>query len=554
MHRIAALLPLVLALVVPVSARAAGEIYTVAGTGTQIDSVRAGEPATEADLFTDPSVAALPDGGFLVSTSYQVWRVGPDGRTHLVAGTDRIRPSGDGGPALRAALIPDSLAVLPGGGFLIGDEFRNRVRMVDARGVITTVAGGGKSHADGIPATQAKLDDVNSIAAMPGGGFVIAQDGKVRRVGPDGRIRTIAGGGRTSDEELPPLGAPATTLELEPEFVAAEDDGSVLITSALEGRILRVSPGGRLTVAAVLPAGADPEGLAGAPGGGFFLSTAYPALARIWRGAPDGTLTLIAGGGPFTFTAPGGLEQRLTGESAMSARLGDVGDVSVLPDGGVLVGDEASDAVDGGGLIHYIAPAAPSVLAAAILRSRDRLISAHAVSLSLTVPAAVTLRVAGRTVTAQLPAGVSRVPLPALPAAEPHRVRLIATTPGHAAYDDSRLYPSRWLPTETAALVAQDLAHRVLRHPDPLGSRVAECHRFSATRVDCVLDGDRHTCGIAAVSYVHDRLRWSAYGCDFRRRLTRRWRPLTRREAHCGTGGPPCPAGRVTEEELLPSR
>src|SRR3954452_521370 len=123
MHRIAALLPLVLALLVPVSAHAAGEIYTVAGNGTDLDSIRDGEPATRAGLFSSPAVAALPDGGFLVSTSDEVWRVRPDGRMHLVAGGDRIRPSGDGGPALKGAFIPESLAVLPGGGFLIGDEF-----------------------------------------------------------------------------------------------------------------------------------------------------------------------------------------------------------------------------------------------------------------------------------------------------------------------------------------------------------------------------------------------------------------------------------------------
>ena len=154
--------------------------------------------------------------------------------------------------------------------------------------------------------------------------------------------------------------------------------------------------------------------------------------ARVWRVAPDGTRAVIAGSGPFTFTAPAGLEQRLTGESALGARLGELGDVAVLPDGGVLVAEESGDVDDIGGLVRYLAPAAPQTLAAAILRDRDRLISAHAVTVSLTVPATVTLRVAGRTVTRALPAG---------------RV----TRPAAAAAGDAARSASGWSPPRPAA-------------------------------------------------------------------------------------------------------
>jgi hypothetical protein len=84
-------------------------------------------------------------------------------------------------------------------GFLSADVNNRRVRQVTAAGVITTVAGTGACGfaGDGGPASRARLNSPTDVAVLRGGGFVIADNvnHRVRRVGPDGTITTIAGNG-----------------------------------------------------------------------------------------------------------------------------------------------------------------------------------------------------------------------------------------------------------------------------------------------------------------------------------------------------------------------
>ena len=94
-----------------------------------------------------------------------------------VAGTGTAGDTGDDGPATDAQLnSPFGVAALPGGGFLIADADSNVVRKVSAAGIITRVAGtgaGGNTGDDGL-ATQAQLAGPIAVAALPGGGFLIA--------------------------------------------------------------------------------------------------------------------------------------------------------------------------------------------------------------------------------------------------------------------------------------------------------------------------------------------------------------------------------------------
>ena len=76
----------------------------------------------------------------------------------------------------------------------------NRVRKIDPEGIITTVAGTGARGfgGDGGPATAAKLDSPVGLAIDSANNLYIADQGnnRVRRVDADGVITTVAGGGR----------------------------------------------------------------------------------------------------------------------------------------------------------------------------------------------------------------------------------------------------------------------------------------------------------------------------------------------------------------------
>jgi hypothetical protein len=549
---------LVLALAFPATASAAGEIYSLVGSGTFNVRPSDGAFAGRTSTFDHDQVAALDDGGFLFSEALRIWRVDPQGVVRLVAGTGDDDRSGDGGPARQAGIGASALTVLPGGGFLIADDFGTRIRQIDANGVITTIAGGtDDAEGEGIPAQRADLLDVRAIAVFPDGSYVVNErSSRARRIGTNGLITTVAGNGK--EFKTPPdlHGQPATSVPIDVEDLAAMPDGSLLIADGAAHRIDRVAPDGSITVAASRPGDPTfkPRLIAREPGGGFLVVAGREGRMRIWRVSPGGGMSMIAGAGPFTFTAASGLEQRLDGGDPLVADLREVDDIDVLPDGGVLFSEGITESLASnfGGALRYIAPPAPGLLAAAILRDRDRLLSSGGVSVALSRPATVTLTAAGRATTTALPAGPSRIPL-ALSGDRPVTVTLQADADGQHRFDRVRLYPSPWLSDETAALVAKGVRRTVLPTATSRDGGIGPCHRVSATRVDCQVYTDRR-CRSVALVYSRGRLRWGTYGC--RHRSPPRYRPLRRRDWKCRPGEDLCPPklfGKVEPPALLPS-
>src|SRR5439155_963426 len=193
----------------------------------------------------------------IADTSNQVIRrVSPAGTITTVAGTLTMTGStGDGGPATAAKLnFPEGVAATADGGFLIADLGNQVIRRVSPAGPITTVAGrltvaGPTGH--GGPATGATLNAPAGVAPTAAVGFLIADASNhgIRRVSPAGRITTVAGtltvSGSTGD------GGPAAAAELNfPAGVATTADGGFLIADANNHAIRRVSPAGRVTTVA----------------------------------------------------------------------------------------------------------------------------------------------------------------------------------------------------------------------------------------------------------------------------------------------------------------
>src|SRR6185503_10423970 len=91
------------------------------------------------------------------------------------------------------------VAVGPDGSLYIADNLNNRIRRVAPDGIITTVAGPGVPAfgGDGGPATAAQLNLPQDVAVGPDGSLYIADthNYRIRRVGPDGIISTVAGYG-----------------------------------------------------------------------------------------------------------------------------------------------------------------------------------------------------------------------------------------------------------------------------------------------------------------------------------------------------------------------
>src|SRR5262249_49684966 len=141
----------------------------------------------------------IADSGGGPGIGNRVRRVGPDGIITTIAGTGQFSgPLGDGGPATQAVVHPRSIALGPDGSIYVNDN-NTRIRRISPEGIISTVAGTGTAGntGDGGPGTAARIQGGagNAIAVGPEGSLYIASGHRVRRVGPDGIITTVAGNG-----------------------------------------------------------------------------------------------------------------------------------------------------------------------------------------------------------------------------------------------------------------------------------------------------------------------------------------------------------------------
>ena len=113
----------------------------------------------------------------------RIRKVDRNGIISTVAGSGTTAGfSGDGGPATSASLnIPVAVAVDGSGNIYIAEMY-HRVRKVDARGIITTVAGDGKAgfKGDGGPGIAARLNEPVGLAVTSDGTLFISDWGNQR--------------------------------------------------------------------------------------------------------------------------------------------------------------------------------------------------------------------------------------------------------------------------------------------------------------------------------------------------------------------------------------
>ena len=176
-------------------------ITTVAGDGTTNYSGN-GDPATNASLNFPYGVAVDAAGNLFIADSDNsvIRKVGPNGIITTVAGDGTATYSGNGVAATNASLsYPYGVAVDATGNLFIADTGDERIRRVGTNGVITTVAGDGDYgySGDGGPAINATVWVPSSVTVDVAGNLFIADydNNRIRKVGTNGIITTVAGNG-----------------------------------------------------------------------------------------------------------------------------------------------------------------------------------------------------------------------------------------------------------------------------------------------------------------------------------------------------------------------
>jgi sugar lactone lactonase YvrE len=243
------------------------DVTVVAGGGAQGSSGDGG-PALAAAL-SGPKAAVVDGKGNLYIADEgndRIRRVNPRGVITPFAGTgDQGSPSGDGGPATQAALVWSNpvMAVGSHGDLYVSGLYS--VRRIDAAGKITTVvnrAGQQGSSGDGGPAADARLNMVTGLAVDGAGNLYIADGGanRIRKVDTNGIITTLAG---TGAKGYSGDGGPAAAARLnDPEGVAVDAAGNVYIADNLNNGVRKVTPDGTITTIAGtgVPGGNNDDG------------------------------------------------------------------------------------------------------------------------------------------------------------------------------------------------------------------------------------------------------------------------------------------------------
>ena len=228
---------------------AQGTLETVIGTDfvgdgpyDLSDTNPPGAPGTEITLNHPTQLAEMPDGTMLLVSwhNHKIRTYDPETGLVYISCGSAPGHAGDGGPARQARLDqPQSLAQTADGGMYILDQRNQVIRMIDADGVMHTVAGVPRSpgfSGDGDDPLLAQFSFPTGSNPQPAGGIAVDSDGLLYVADTlNHRIRVIDFEANTIDT-LAGMG--------EPGF--SGDDGPAIEAQINNPRKLTIGPDDRL--------------------------------------------------------------------------------------------------------------------------------------------------------------------------------------------------------------------------------------------------------------------------------------------------------------------
>ncbi|MGA3023201.1 MAG: hypothetical protein ABSF98_00390 [Bryobacteraceae bacterium] len=329
--------------VVDVALTAGGNLYVAAaGMLGSPDS-----PIPGSNQF-NPRALAINTAGNVVFSSGNLVQVVDIAGVHMtIAGLTGPGGFGDGGPATAARFVaPAGCALDATGNLYIADTGENRIREVTAKGIVGTVYGTGDAATLNAPRSVALASDGSLLIADTGNGRVLkrSSSGAVSTLldnlsapsylfpDPDGALYIAETGGNRVTL-LAPDGSTSFLPVTQPVAVVRDGQGNLYVAQSGSGQLLRFSSSG--WGASFGTGRGQPDGLAVDASGNILVADGLNnAVVSI---SPSGSATTLAGTGIAGFAGDGG--------PAASALLSGPSDVKVDGQGRIYVVDTGNNRI-----------------------------------------------------------------------------------------------------------------------------------------------------------------------------------------------------------------
>ncbi len=328
-------------------------VTSIVGNGVSGYSGDGGQ-ATAAEIKAIMGIATDTFGCLYIADqgNQRVRKVNTAGIISTFAGTGTAGFSGDGGQATAAKLSsPIDIAFDRWRNVFIVDKSNNRIRKVNASGVISTIAGNGTAgySGDGGQATAAEISNARGITIDTVGNIYFADLGNnvVRKINTSGVISTFAGNGVSGYSGD---GAQATAAEINNvQRVVVDKTGNIYIADGSNARIRKVNTSGVISTFA----GTGTAGYSGtggpataakiySPHGMTFDKSGNMYFTNIGNNRTEkintsNTISLIAGNGVAGYSGDGG--------QSAAAEFNSPDDVAPELRGNLYIGDASNNRI-----------------------------------------------------------------------------------------------------------------------------------------------------------------------------------------------------------------